>query len=723
MKTTYAIAICFLILNFLSIKLFAQTDSLLDEFIKTPKTIDNIPKLIHFTQDLSDNNVDSALNCAYRIQQIEIPANEYELQTNVLTTIGIMTKLVGKYDEANAYLSQAVDIAEKHNLVSLQIIILYEIGDLNRCIGLLDQSLHYLYLSRNLAYKYKVNHQHPKIYDRISATYYQLADHNYHRFENIEIPNQKDIGPGKKTTADYIKLCKIYADSAIIYSKQNQDIRTNLSSLNILGAYFRYEKQYNKAIEYLNKALDLATRNHFKTDIPNYYANISKTWFDQKNYEKAIETGLKGYNIANELNIVAYKSILAHALRISYVEIKDFENALRFHIDETETRNIIYSQENWNKISELDKKYQSEQKQKEIEHQKELNNLKNAEVFRLNIIIIILLVVFAGIVAGIIYIQKQKKRIRAQAEKISAQYQNLEKLGRFKESLTQTLVHDLKNPLSQILINTDNPNIRFASNKMLRLVMNLLDVEKYETTQFVLNKEIHSLSDVMNEVKNYHILGLDEKNLSLNFRFTDYLITADKEIILRVFDNLLSNAIRFSPLNSSIDVFAEKNNDNTIQIDIKNHGQNISEEELPHIFVKYRHFEKNDKSSYRSTGLGLTFCKMAVEAHGQKIYAQNETDGVLFSFTLEGKKTNDQQQIQREKEPCTKLSQDEINLLQPYFQELQNIEVFNISDIYRIINQIPDKSENIINIKKQIINAVFASNVELYNRLTNIRPM
>ncbi len=719
-KKAFVIAICFLTLYILPVKAFAQADLLLDEFMKTSKTAENIPRLIILTQQIADYKADSALMCAYKIQQIEIPANEYDLQSNILTNIGIMAKLNGKYDEANTYLSQALDIAEKHNSVVSQIIILCQIGELNRCIGLLDQSLQYLYLSRNLADKYKINHQHPKIYDRLSATYYQLADHNDPLFENIKIQGQNDIGPDRKTMYDYIKLCKIYADSSIMYSTLNKDIRTNLSSLNILGAYFRHEKQYKKAIEYFNKALDLANSNHFKTNVPNYYANISRTWFDQKNYEKAIETGLKGYAIANELNIVAYKSILAHTLSISYVEIKDFENALRFQIAETETRNIIYSQENWNQITELDKKYQTEQKQKEIEHQKELIDLKNKEVYRLNIIIIILLVVFAVIVAGIIYIQKQKKRIRAQAEKISEQYQNLEKLDRFKESLTHALVHDLKNPLSQILINTDNPNIRFASNKMLRLVMNLLNVEKYENTQFVLNKEIHSLSDVMNEVKNDHIIGLNEKNVTLNFRFTEYLINADKEIIIRVLDNLLSNAIRFAPLNSSIEVFAKKNKDNTIQIGIKNHGHHIAEEELPHIFDKYRHFEKNDNSSHRSTGLGLTFCKMAVEAHGQTIFAQNEADGVLFSFSLEGEIANNQQQINREKEPDWNLSQDEINLLQPYFQELQNIEVSHISDIHRVINRIPDESGNIINIKKQISNAVFASNAELYNRLITL---
>ena len=716
MKIKFIYLIFFLQTYLFATTLFAQTDSLWNEFEKIPKIQQNIPVLIELTTKMSDFDVDSALNCAYHIQKIEVSDTAYQLQGNVLIMLGTITKLAGNYEEANMYLNQSLNFSEKHRLVSAQIISLYQIGDLNRCIGLLDLSLQYLYLSLNLAYTHQVNQQYPQIYDRISSTYFQLAAHNYFRFENMEIPNQNDIGKGKKTPADFIKLCKIYADSAIIYSQLNNDIRTNLSALNLLGAYYRQEKQYDKAIDYFNKALDLSILNGINRDVPNFYANIAKAYFDMKNYHKAIECGLKGYKIADELNIIVYKSMLANVLRFSYVEIKDFEHALEYYIAESETRNIIYSQENWNQITELDKKYQTEQRQKEIEYQKEMLNLKDTEVFRLNIIIIILLIVFVVIIIGIFYIQQQKKKIRLQAEKIGEQFTNLEKLDSFKESLTHALVHDLKNPLSQILTNTENPDVRFASNKMLRLIMNLLDVEKYENTKFVLNKEIHSLLELFQIVKKEHTISLNQKNLQLKHHFADYHVTADKDIILRVFDNLLSNAIRFSPLNNTIDVFAEENN-NLIEIGIKNYGQTIPDDELPFIFDKYRHFGKNNNPSYRSTGLGLTFCKMAIEAHGQKILVRNEPDGVRFSFTLEGKISKQQIKVMPEKEPEIVFSDCEINLLRSFFNELQKYKVFEISDILRIIRQIPDTTENIINMKKQFNNVVFASNAELYDLL------
>lgn len=726
MKLKYNFILWFLLSNVMTYNSFAQADSLLYEFNKTPKTEANILSLIDLTFNISDYNADSALCCAYTLQKLEIPANEFELQGKRFLMLGTITKLKGKYEEANSYLNQALEIAEKQHLVTLQIISLYQIGDLNRCIGLLDESLQMLYLSRNLAYQHHLNHQYPKIYDRLSATYFQLADHDFNRFANIEIPNQNDIGTGKKTPADYIGLCKIYADSATIYAKLNNDIQTHLSSLNLIGAYFRYKKQYNDAIDYFYKALDLSIKLGFKTNVPNYYANISKACFDQEKYDQAIETGLKGYAIADELGMESYKSILSHTLSISYEKLKDFENALAFHIIETETREYLYSQENWSQISELDKKYQSEKKQQEIEYQKELLKLKNTEVFRLNIIIIVMLAVLAVIITGVIYIQKQKKRIHVQAEEITKQYRRLEKLDQFKESLTHALIHDLKNPLSQVILNTRNQNVSNAARKMLLLISNMLDVEKYETTEFKLNKEQHSLREILEEVATGQEINLMEKNLELHFHFTNYEILADKEVMIRVFDNLLTNAIRYSPLNRSIDVFAEPSGDDTLQISISNYGEPIPEEALPYIFDKYRQFGNSDHSSYRTTGLGLTFCKMAIETHGGKISARNNPEeGCSFRFTIqhtskiidvEGNENN-----VMDFKSKLRLAGADYEVLHEVVIKLKDFKIYEISRFHEVLDPLKETSGSSVNEWISLLFCtIYVQNLDEYNRLINL---
>ena len=168
----------------------AQQDSLLVEFRKTPKTADNISKLIDLSYNLIDYNVDSALNCAVQIQKISLPKDDYNLQCKILINLGNILNINGKYNESNKYLFEALGIAEKNNLISSKIITLYQIGDLNRCIGLLDQSLMYLYMSKDFAHKNKISQQYPELYEHISSTFYQLTEHTHPKFELTKIPFQ-----------------------------------------------------------------------------------------------------------------------------------------------------------------------------------------------------------------------------------------------------------------------------------------------------------------------------------------------------------------------------------------------------------------------------------------------------------------------------------------------------------------------------------------------------
>jgi signal transduction histidine kinase len=314
----------------------------------------------------------------------------------------------------------------------------------------------------------------------------------------------------------------------------------------------------------------------------------------------------------------------------------------------------------------------------------------------------------------------QKEEIQSQAEKISQQYERLEKLDQFKESLTHTLVHDLKNPLSQILLQTSNRLVSQSARKMMRLITNMLDVEKYEKTEFRLNKEIHSLRNMLEEVKSGQEPTLHEKNLKVNLHFGDFLLHADKEVMIRVFDNLLSNAIRYSPQNRNIDVLAEQPEGNLLHICIKNLGEPIPEDALPFIFDKYRQFGKSTGNSNRTTGLGLTFCKMAVEAHGGQIMAKNEHDGVVFTITLTGKTDPVQTPVAENETVDFLLTDNQKALLKPFFDRLKNIDVHQISDILQVLDDIPGDSGNIDLLKQRISDAAFAANGEYYGQLIQV---
>ena len=271
-----------------------------------------------------------------------------------------------------------------------------------------------------------------------------------------------------------------------------------------------------------------------------------------------------------------------------------------------------------------------------------------------------------------------------------------------------------------------NPAVIYPARKMLRLITNMLDVEKYENTKFLLNKEVHSLRNILAEVKTGQKPALWEKNLELHFHFTDFGILADKEVMIRIFDNLLSNAINYSPLNRSIDVFAEQSGDDTVHINMRNYGELIPDEALPYIFDKYRYFRKTDGSSAHSTGLGLTFCKMAVEAHGGTIGVWCKPDeGCNFWFTIPfASKTGIVEEIEnttRDYNHKLRLSETDFEVLKEVVKQVKEFEIYEISRFHEALDPLKETSGSTVNDWISLLfSAINVQNMDEYNRLINL---
>jgi len=311
----------------------------------------------------------------------------------------------------------------------------------------------------------------------------------------------------------------------------------------------------------------------------------------------------------------------------------------------------------------------------------------------------------------------QKNEIQAQAERLIVQNNHLEDLDKFKRLLIGTLVHDLKNPLGQILLVSRHKAVNSLAHKMLLLVTNLLDVDKYENTEFIVSKEYYSIISIINEVAENLEISLQDKNLTLSIQTPDIDVWADRSLLVRVFENILSNAIRFSPQNNTIHIAVQLLSDQTAGVSIKNCGASIPADSLHNIFEKYVQAKKSDSATFKSTGLGLYFCKMVLQAHGQTIKAENVTDGVVFSFTLPCRNNSEQKISTQTQSTLVILSASEKAMLQPWLNQLKMIEIYMGSDILEIVNQMPDASENTIALKQQISDAVFASNKELFLQL------
>ena len=243
--------------------------------------------------------------------------------------------------------------------------------------------------------------------------------------------------------------------------------------------------------------------------------------------------------------------------------------------------------------------------------------------------------------------------IRRQRQEIQTQYVKLKELEVMRETLIQMIVHDLNNPLHAILgfgqlltghlqrmdteqASRDAASITSSAGAAIDMIEAILDVAKLECNEMSLNvTSVDIFSAVADAVKGMRPL-LDQDDLHIHQVIPDDIpqIHSDAGLFGRILVNMISNAIKFSPTGGTITISAVLRQE-MVQMSVSDQGPGIPEEYSIRIFEKYGQIESRKTGTKYSTGLGLTFCKMAVEAHGGEIGIINNKDGgSTFWFTL-----------------------------------------------------------------------------------------
>ncbi|OGC25342.1 hypothetical protein A2291_02940 [candidate division WOR-1 bacterium RIFOXYB2_FULL_42_35] len=225
------------------------------------------------------------------------------------------------------------------------------------------------------------------------------------------------------------------------------------------------------------------------------------------------------------------------------------------------------------------------------------------------------------------------------------------KLEKLRDDLTHMIAHDLKNPIVSISSSTSLliedigqqisgqqksllNNILITCKKLSNLIMDLLQIKNVEDNKLTLKKEKFNPQELvagLTWIKD--LASQKELNLEINAS-ADLWLEADKDLIGRTIENLLSNAIKHTPPKGQITLNI-KEESGQLLFEVIDNGQGIPKQYIPMVFDKFFKVEDQNQGSWLDTGLGLTFCKLAVEAHGGKIGVESEpTKGARFFFTI-----------------------------------------------------------------------------------------
>jgi len=242
-------------------------------------------------------------------------------------------------------------------------------------------------------------------------------------------------------------------------------------------------------------------------------------------------------------------------------------------------------------------------------------------------------------------------KVKGLYNKLAERNQELLELHEMQQNLTQMVVHDLRSPLVSIMtclelfeIKTDGQTgfekyirrLQRCSATLMDMITAMLDLVKLESGEMVVNRNAVHLDHVFSEVKE-HVSGLLELHgCNLKIQSFENLprLHADYEILRRVLVNILSNAIDYTKSGNDVDVSAEVLGEK-VCVRINDQGPGISKEEQAFIFDKYPKITKDGITRRYSTGLGLAFCKMAVEANQGQIGVESDSGkGTTIWLTL-----------------------------------------------------------------------------------------
>lgn len=241
-------------------------------------------------------------------------------------------------------------------------------------------------------------------------------------------------------------------------------------------------------------------------------------------------------------------------------------------------------------------------------------------------------------------------KIRQLQTALESQYKELKQLEEMRDSLVHMVVHDMRSPLSVIKMalhivhsraenSLDEESLQDlqaaaeCSDTLMVMVNNLLDVSRLEAGSVNIGDDIFIIEEVVNKVVEQFKLLTQKIVLDVSVSPTIPACQGDAQMIERVVANLLGNAIKFTQAGQKISIGACKEGD-LVVISVVDEGPGIAEEFQDKIFEKFGQVSQSKERS-PSTGLGLSFCKLAVEAHGGQIQVESELGkGSRFWFSL-----------------------------------------------------------------------------------------
>jgi two-component system sensor histidine kinase VicK len=226
------------------------------------------------------------------------------------------------------------------------------------------------------------------------------------------------------------------------------------------------------------------------------------------------------------------------------------------------------------------------------------------------------------------------------------------RLDKMKDEFISTVSHELRTPLTSLraslgLISSGSLDKRPEKqrqkiemaigncDRLVRLVNDILDFEKMESGRQPLNRTVVEAIDLLRRAADVAHSMATAVHISIQVKAGPALVYADAERVMQVLNELVSNAIKFSPPETVIRLGTQPAAEGEVCFVVEDQGRGIASEKLEHIFDRFQQGDASDSRALGGTGLGLALCRSIVEQHGGRIWAESTPGkGSRFVFTV-----------------------------------------------------------------------------------------
>ena len=508
-------------------------------------------------------------------------------------------------------------------------------------------------LQKTLAIREEINDIHGQI-----SIFQELADYrlNSQRFGQAEKDLQRAMALSS-SVEDQISIAEI-----------------NLS----LAESWYYQNNYTQSMAYLRKALTAAGASNNTRILSSINLLLAKNYYNQGKYRQAriyfldvVDTTTKEVSLKQQVE--AY-----YFLTKIFETLERYPNALRYYQDYIAAKDSLHDiekaisverLENRLTMEEQDKKYEllkaSEARNQEVLQQAKFRNIAK------NIILILVLLLFVTVLAFYKRVRQKNRllegqknqiedknrkiisqnlQITQQNDKLFNQNQRLQAIDQERETLLSIVTHDLKAPFQRIkgltevlAMGIDDGNeenqryldmIRNTSQDGSALVNNLLNASVLEKEK-TLSLEDINLEEFTNKLKDTFESQLLAKEIDLQLQVEPGItIQSDPLFLGQIMDNLVSNAVKYSPSNTKVRISARQIEANQVRLIVEDEGPGFSSEDKKHLYQKFKRLSARPTNGESSHGLGLAIVKILSERLNSTIELESEAgQGSKFILT------------------------------------------------------------------------------------------